>query len=89
VTWSTDTFRSAIISSRFRKLRQNRRYQRTQRRIISASKCRPLNGAGRDRCMNRQRIRLPHPALKHFQGTCIKSGVGCRRAVVFRHRCGR
>ena len=67
VTWFTDRSRSAIISSRFRKLRPNRRYQRTHKRIISASKCRPRNAAGRDRCMNCQRIRPPHPALQHFR----------------------
>src|SRR5262252_8861242 len=47
VTWSTWRLRSAIISSRFRKLSPNRRYQRTHRTMISASKCRPLNSAGR------------------------------------------
>jgi hypothetical protein len=88
VTWFTDRSRSAIISSRFRKLRPNRRYQRTHKRIISALKCRPRNAAGRDRCMNCQRIRPPHPALQHFQrkrvgnavdpAKCIERGIICK-----------
>jgi hypothetical protein len=40
-----------MISSSCRKLSGYRRYQRTQRIIISASKCRPLNSAGRFRRM--------------------------------------
>ena len=40
-----------MISSRFRKLRPNRRYHRTHRTMISASKWRPLNSAGRFRLM--------------------------------------
>ena len=49
VTWSTKRFRSAMISSRSRYVREYRRYQRTHRRMITSSKCRPRNSAGRFR----------------------------------------
>jgi hypothetical protein len=42
VVWARDSPRSAIISTRSRKLSLYRRYQRTQRTMISRSKCRPL-----------------------------------------------
>src|SRR6516165_5145038 len=47
VTWSTERFRSAMISSRSRYVREYRRYQRTRRRMITSSKCRPRNSGGR------------------------------------------
>ena len=47
VTWSTERLRSAMISSRSRYLRRHRRYQRTHKRLITSSKCRPWNSAGR------------------------------------------
>ena len=42
VVWAREIPRSAIISTRSRKLSLNRRYQRTQRMMISRSKWRPL-----------------------------------------------
>ena len=42
VVWARDNPRSAIISTRSRKLSLYRRYQRTQRTMISRSKWRPL-----------------------------------------------
>src|SRR3954453_3047118 len=49
VTWSTARFRSAMISSRSRYVNEYRRYHRTHRRMITFSKCRPRNSAGRFR----------------------------------------
>ena len=48
-----------MISSSCRKLSGYRRYQRTRRTMISASKCRPLNSAGRFRFMQPKRIKCP------------------------------
>jgi hypothetical protein len=42
VAWSTEMPRSAIISSRSRKLRLEARYQRTHSKITNRSKRRPL-----------------------------------------------
>src|ERR1700722_19778829 len=45
VVCARESPRSAIISTRSRKLSLSRRYQRTQRTIISRSKCRPLKSS--------------------------------------------
>ena len=47
VTWSTERFRSAMISSRSQYVSEYRKYHRTHRRMITSSKCRPRNSAGR------------------------------------------
>src|SRR5215472_1591960 len=47
MTWSTQRFRSAMISSRSRYVREYRKCHRTHRRMITSSKCRPRNSAGR------------------------------------------
>ncbi len=48
-------------------LLSKRRYQRTQRTMISASKCRPLNSAGRFRRIHRRVPDRPKSGLQHFQ----------------------
>ena len=67
VTWSTLTLRSAISSSRFRKLSPNRRYQRTHKTMISASKCRPLNSVGGFRLMHAQAYQTACQPLQHIR----------------------
>src|SRR5262245_47882890 len=44
---STERFRSAMISSRSRWVNEYRKYQRTQKRMMTSSKCRPRNSARR------------------------------------------
>src|SRR5438445_2577107 len=83
VTWSTLTLRSAIISSRFRKLSPNRRYQRTHRTMTSASKCLPLNSAGRFRRIHRRvsdalRYRVCNTSAFSNQSSVALSDLGAR-----------
>lgn len=54
-----------MISSSCRKLSGYRRYQRTQRTIISASKCRPLNSPGRFRLMQVKAYQADRTPLQH------------------------
>jgi len=56
-------FRSAKISSNCRKLSGYRRYQRTHRTIISASKCRRLNSVGRSRLMQEEAYQIARTRL--------------------------
>src|ERR1035441_11130059 len=63
VTWSTESPRSAIISSRSRYVSEYRRYQRTHKRMISSSKCRPRKSAGLFR-VTIHRTKSPQPRLQ-------------------------
>src|ERR1051325_9714871 len=58
-----------MISSRSRYVREYRRYQRTHKRIITSSKCRPRNSAGRFR-VTIHRTRSVHPVCnRSIHGT--------------------
>src|ERR1039457_953240 len=63
VTWSTERFRSAMISSRSRYVSEYRRYHRTHKRMITSSKCRPRKSAGLFR-VTIHRTKLPQPRLQ-------------------------
>src|SRR5512133_2095501 len=90
--WSTDKPRSAMSSSKSRKLKQNRRYHRTQVTITCGSDFRFQNNGGRDdvipsRYQNRSCNTSPTRIVEAFSGrdshdmervvTAIGS-VGCR-----------
>ena len=55
-----------MISSSCRKLSGYRRYHRTHRTMISASKCRPLNSAGRFRLMQAEAYQTGRTPLQHI-----------------------
>jgi hypothetical protein len=55
-----------MMSSRFRKLSGYRRYQRTHRTMISASKCRPLNSVGCFGLMQTEAYQTGSNGLQHI-----------------------
>src|SRR6476469_5622191 len=74
VTWSTERPRSAMISSRSRYAREYRRYHRTHTRMITSSKCRPRNSAGRLRVtLHRTRSPLTAFATEPAGGLGLKA----------------
>ena len=54
-----------MISSSCRKLSGYRRYHRTHRTMISASKCRPLNSAGRFRFIYAEAYQTGRTPMQH------------------------
>src|SRR3954454_7465609 len=64
-----------MISSKSRYASEYRRYQRTQRRMMASSECRPRNSAGRFRITGTpyqiRSARLQHNRLNHY----VNAGV--------------
>src|ERR1700735_4811414 len=79
VVWAIDKPRSAIISTRSRKLSLKRRYHLTHKTIISRSKCRPSNSSSKP----------GNPAITppptHQTAGRIERPVNCTRALSIRH----
>src|ERR1035438_3763415 len=63
VTWSTESPRSAILAHISRYVSEYRRYQRTHKRMITSSKCRPRKSAGLFR-VTIHRTKSPQPRLQ-------------------------
>src|SRR5208283_46428 len=74
VVWAREIPRSAIISTRSRKLSLNRRYQRTQRMMISRSKWRPLKRSSMLNMLGQLHRRANLPRV------CPASAI-CTRAI--------
>src|SRR6476469_7948776 len=64
--WSTARPRSAMSSSKSRRLRQNRRYQRTQVTITSGSNLRFQNNGGREDLIASP-YQIRNTQLQHFR----------------------
>src|SRR5208282_1466380 len=80
VVWAREIPRSAIISTRSRKLSLNLRYQRTQRMMISRSKWRPLKRSSMLNMLGQLHRRANLPRV------CPPSAICTRAAEVLRER---
>src|SRR5215471_4892730 len=77
VVWAIDRPRSAIISTRSRKLSLKRRYHRTHSTMISRSKCRPSNNSSKLRNLATAlpSTRPVAPRIEE-QANCTRARVG-------------